>query len=110
MGNSWSYITDTIDFITIATTGNQRTLAIYHSKDHGRSIKFSVRVFSGEMDHKLNTITMSSPTGNAQDFGDLTQARKILLGSNSIRGVAPLAFQPNSTIQLFCDHCNTGMG
>jgi hypothetical protein len=96
LGNSppWEPYTNTIDFITIATTGNATDFGdLSQETTTTAACSSSTRgVFSGGYTPtvELNTISYVTiaTTGNAQDFGDLFQARWYLGAcSSSTRGV-----------------------
>ena len=87
---------DRIEFITIATTGDATTFGTLSvDRNAGASVSNTTRaLFAGGVietpsvtnSNTIEYITIAS-TGNAQDFGDLTQARYGQGGcSNSIRG------------------------
>ena len=84
---------NSIDFVTIATTGNATTFGnLQELKQNSGSVSSSVRgIFAGGASPTLrNTIDFVtiSTLGNAQDFGDLTIPRLFIAAcSNSIRGV-----------------------
>ena len=75
-----SYISNTIDFVTISTKGNsslfgnlsaeRRDITSLASQTRG----FVVAGNNGSVTNSIDFITFST-TGNASDFGDLTQAR-----------------------------------
>ena len=89
---------NTIDFITISSTGNaidfgDLTVALEY---HGACASSTRGVFGGGRNPAANNtidyITISS-TGNALDFGDLTQARLTYVAlSNATRGIFPSGY------------------
>ena len=95
-------IVNTIDFITISSTGNavdfgDLTQARYIS---GACSSSTRGVFGGGLNpgivNTIDFITISS-TGNASDFGDLTQARLYLAAcSSSTRGVFGGGYAPGN--------------
>lgn len=94
--------TNTIDFITIATTGNATDFGdLLGTKAQGGGLSSPTRgLYAGGENpaavNNIDYITISS-TGNAADFGDLTQARRRFQNagfSNSTRGVWSGGYSP----------------
>jgi len=89
---SYSNLGNTIDYVTIASTGNAQDFGDLASKiAAGSSLSSTTRgVYGGGapgFSNVIQYITIAS-TGDAIDFGDLTEARQLLAtASNSIRGV-----------------------
>ena len=89
---SYSNAGNTIDYVTIASTGNALDFGdLINTIATGSSLSSTTRgVYGGGspgMSNQIQYITIAS-TGDAIDFGDLTQARQLLgATSNSIRGV-----------------------
>jgi len=89
---SYSNAGNTIDYVTIASTGNAQDFGdLINTITTGSSLSSTTRgVYGGGtpgMSNQIQYITIAS-TGDATDFGDLTEARQLLAtASNSIRGV-----------------------
>jgi hypothetical protein len=82
-------LTNTIDFITIATTGNATTFGQLTQARYGlAACSSSTRgVFGGGGQNTIDFITIAT-TGNATDFGDLTTEKTFIAAcSSSTRGV-----------------------
>jgi len=98
---SYSNAGNTIDYVTIATTGNAQDFGdLINTITTGSSLSSTTRgVYGGGapgMSNQIQYITIAS-TGDATDFGDLTQARQLLgATSNSIRGVFADGSTPTS--------------
>ena len=83
---------ETIQYITIAATGNTTdfgdlTAVASYCSACASSIRgvMTLGMSSGSYSNVLNYVTISS-TGNAQDFGDLTVARDALGATSSAHG------------------------
>ena len=86
-------IVNTIDYITISSTGNALDFGdLFQTRSQSASCSSSTRgLFGGGYTpstvNTIDFITISS-TGNASDFGDLSVARRVIAGcSSSTRGV-----------------------
>ena len=87
---------DTIDFITIDSTGNAQDFGnLIAPTDEGASVSNQTRAIlaggdspaEGSITNKIESVTIAT-TGNGQDFGDLSVGRsRVGSCSNSIRGV-----------------------
>jgi hypothetical protein len=84
--SAWNYV-NTIDYITIATTGNASDFGdLTVGRSGGAAVSDGTYgcCFGGSTGSYVNTIdyvTIASP-GNASDFGDLTESPTVCAGSN----------------------------
>ena len=91
-GNTTPGNTNTIDYVTISTTGNAIDFGDLYTNtgNASNSCASSTRGITGggyPTSNVIQYITISS-TGNSQDFGDLTQTRYYLSSlSNATRGI-----------------------
>ena len=87
--NTYNSGVNTIDYITIASTGNATDFGDLNTTSYGYGgcSNGSRGVIAGCQSNNIDYITISTP-GNATDFGDLTTTKKYLAScSNGIRGI-----------------------
>jgi hypothetical protein len=107
-------VTDTIEYITITTTGNTTDFGnLSQSREGTGACSSSTRgVFGGgNAPSTVNTIDYITiaTTGNATDFGDLFQARRELAAcSSSTRGVFGGGYTSNSNVIDYVTIATTG--
>jgi hypothetical protein len=107
-------VTDTIEYITITTTGNTTDFGnLSQSRGSSGGCSSSIRgVFGGgNTPSTVNTIDYITiaTTGNASDFGDLTLARRELAAcSSSTRGVFGGGYNSNSNVIDYVTIATTG--
>jgi len=110
-GNSPVATSNTIDYVTISTTGNATDFGDCYSTGYtSNSCASTTRGIIGggfPANNVIQYVTISS-TGNSQDFGDLTQARLYLNScSSSTRGIfsgGSASPTPGSTIFNVIDY------
>lgn len=90
--------TNTIEYITISSTGNSKDFGdMTIARDKLGACSSAIRgIFGGgePTNNILDYVTISS-TGNAFDFGDLTQARRFITScSNQTRGIFAGGYNP----------------
>ena len=100
---------NTIDYVTIGTTGNATDFGdLSVTPTNGGSGSSVTRaVFGGQNEDnaRIDTVEINT-TGNATDFGDLTQSRKYAAGlSNLTRAIFAMGkFQPGSPFSDVIDY------
>ena len=103
-GTGTSGITNIIDFVTIASTGNATDFGdtTISKRDHssGASAVRALTAGSTGNSNVIDFITIAS-TGDSTDFGDLTVGRSSTTGaSNSVRFVAYAGTSPGANVTI----------